>query len=963
MTEIEDRILENIESANRSTDKSLADLLEGKGYRKKGSIFSRKAVIDMTLLGGIEEEVHEIEAYKNFSAPSFDYGADLSRNSLAAMSSMEIELQVQKAAANLKRYSGLIFGSRISKEASGWKGFDEEFKSFLQAAEMSFASSGQASKYKDIKGLFYMHLGYAPVMDSKDPEETASEGYGEYGRIYELYFRNEARLGRGLASFDVPWYSQKLWDDDKDNDGESDGLLGAPSVRSIGNIAMTIVSGSGPLSFALNMIDDAAFTAMDIGSGITDWDEGIMSLGKQTAAGAVSQGITEGFKIKTDSFTASALSAGTRTGSVNLAGTCINSFDFNSDGLYFNSQNFENSWKKDLYGAGAVPGYITSMGTAGLNSALTGFYGSDLAYGKALSSTLAGTAAGIYEYRQSGSTKLNVLNTSDFGFGSTGMLELGIGDGGSLLEFGTEGQNAGASQIVSAYKGINTYYQNLKISSSEHANIREAGTAMRALYSRGRRDAEAYELYSNLLSGRDRLEVDKTLEGTAETVRNKSGGRTVRTASLGDDYYSRLHLGIVLGHEARRDGYDNGAGGQTLETIASVFAHSEMAMDMERDYKGLIASNKTLIEDVNKYNEAVMTGDISSFAEYAAGSYDISGDYWKVVKHKDGSLTMTDDGSDDVTVIDEETGAEKLFSYSGGSKTGFIADILGLGRDDVNYQMGPLAGWTYADGKWENRQDDKTVRFTAEQIERMNARFSELNLIRRSAPVNEGIFRKIGNSVKQGYKWIAGKYAAVREVFDFKRYIASQAVPEPLSEKYYNRGDILPSDIISGGAVSQTSHEEKTHLLEYWYTKGHPAVDITGKGMISFPYDLELLKTGKNRNRLLYRIAGSKDYLYFTHINPSESDALQKILEKSGSKSVLYKAGTSLFSYPEEVDAYSTDLHIHMEMYRQRDDGSYSFANPLTGEFLPDFDYMHSDDGDDYMDWIKKLPQYKRFWK
>ena len=68
-------------------------------------------------------------------------------------------------------------------------------------------------------------------------------------------------------------------------------------------------------------------------------------------------------------------------------------------------------------------------------------------------------------------------------------------------------------------------------------------------------------------------------------------------------------------------------------------------------------------------------------------------------------------------------------------------------------------------GSGENRQDDKTVRFTAEQIERMNARFSELNLIRKSAPVDEGIFRKIGNSVKQGCKWIAGKYAAVREVF------------------------------------------------------------------------------------------------------------------------------------------------------------------------------------------------------
>ncbi len=223
-----------------------------------------------------------------------------------------------------------------------------------------------------------------------------------------------------------------------------------------------------------------------------------------------------------------------------------------------------------------------------------------------------------------------------------------------------------------------------------------------------------------------------------------------------------------------------------------------------------------------------------------------------------------------------------------------------------------------------------------------------------------GILKNVFDNSK---KWISGKYAAVRELFSFKRYIASKKVPDHQSGNYYARGDILPSEIISGGNISQTVHERDEHLLPGWYTKGHPAVDITGKGMISFPYDLELLKTGKNRNRLLYRVAGSKDYIYFTHINPLESDALQKILEKSSCKSVLYKAGTSLFSYPKVVDKYSTDLHIHMEMYRQKADGSYSFANPLTGDFLPDFRYMHSGDGDLYEIWKKKLPVDNRYWK
>ena len=963
VNEVEDGISENIESANRSTDKFLSDLLEGKGYRKRGNIFSRKAVIDMTLLGGIEEELHEIESYNYFTAPGFETGVDLSRSSLSSMSGREIELKVQKAVADLKRYSDLIFGRKTSKDASEWKGFDEEFKSYVKNTENSFASSKQASKYIDTKGLFYMHLGYAPVMKSKSPEKVKTEGYGEYGRIYRLYFRNEARLGRGLASFDVPWYSQKLWDDDRNNDGKSDGLFGAPTVRGLGNIAMSVVSGgAGAWAFAVNMIDDAAFTAMDIGSGITDWDEGLMNIGKQTASGGIAQGIGSGFRIETDSFFASSAAAGLKTASVNLAGTAVNSFALSSGGIYFSSDSFEKNWKSDLYGKEAVSGYISSMGTAGLNSTLTGFYGSDLRYGQALSSSIAGAAAGIYEYNTLGRTRLNVLNTKDFGSGNTGLLELSIGDGGSLFNFGTEGHNASASRISDAYKGINTYYQNMRIYSSEQENIRSAAVGMRALYSRGSSDTKAEELYRNFLSGRDRLEIDRTLEGNAETVKNESGGRTIKISASGDDYYSRLQLGIVLGHEARRDGVISGFSSQAEETIASVFAHSRMAVDMERDYKGLIASDKMLIDDVNRYNEAVMRGDLNSFAAHVIDYYDISKDYWKVIKHKDGSITMTDDGSDDVAVLDEETGEEEIFKYSGGSKTGFIADTLGLSRDEVNYRMGPEAGWTYKNGKWVNNLDDKTVGFTAEQVEKMNIRFRELNLIKTSSRVNEGVFRKIGNAVEKGRSWISGKYAVVREMFNFKRYIASKTVPGPLSDKYYRRGNILPSEIISGGEISQTAHAEDTHLLEDWYTKGHPAVDVTGKGMISFPYDLELMKTGKNRNRLLYRIAGSEDYIYFTHINPSESDALQKILEKSGSTSVLYKAGSSLFSYPVEVDDYSTDLHVHMEMYRKKDDGTYSFADPLTGEFLPDYEYMFSDDGKNYGKWRMKLPYVKRYW-
>ena len=122
------------------------------------------------------------------------------------------------------------------------------------------------------------------------------------------------------------------------------------------------------------------------------------------------------------------------------------------------------------------------------------------------------------------------------------------------LIFGTEGQNVSTSQIASAYQGINTYYQNAKISLSQKENIAKARVGMRALYSRGGSDEEAMKLYKNLLSGKDNLKVGSTGGETAETTLNSNGGRTIRVSSTGNNMMSRLRLGTVLGHEAHRDG-------------------------------------------------------------------------------------------------------------------------------------------------------------------------------------------------------------------------------------------------------------------------------------------------------------------------------------------------------------------------------------------------------------------------
>ncbi len=630
ITEIEDSIRENIETANIKSTKQLSDTLEGKAYKRKGNIFSRSAIIDISLLGGIENERQEIEGYRYFAAPDFDIGVDLDRDSLAMSGACEIELKIDKAVKNLSRYSELIFGKTDSGEAEKWSGFDEDFLEYTKRLEGKYKTSGRYEEYRNISGLFYMHLGYAPLMSEKNPEKVSKEGYGEYGRIYELYLRNEARLGRGLAAIDQPWYSRKMWDDDKNNDGKSDTLLGAPSARSAANIAMSIASGGAGLftSLALNLADDAAFAALDAGYGITDWDEGVLSLGRSAAVSLASAGISGIGKpaYTENSFITASAKAGLRNSASNLASAGINSFALNSDGLYFDLKDFEKNSRNSLLGAGAAAGYICSMGSAALDSTLTGFYGASLEKGRALDSTIASSAASMWEYSRTGKVKLNILNSSDFGFGNTGLLELGIGSGGNILNIGMDGQNISVSNTASSVKGLEVWHQNGRIYASGEENIRENAVSMRGLYS-NRRDEEAGILFENLLSGKNALVIDDSIKGSAQTVYNANrGGRDIRVKSGAGSLYSSLELAVLLGHEAHRDGIAGSGAEQTEETLNAVLAHTVMAGDIGKEYAGFAESNPHLAVEAKLLELALESGNIDLFKAYASASYNSDSD-------------------------------------------------------------------------------------------------------------------------------------------------------------------------------------------------------------------------------------------------------------------------------------------------------------------------------------------------
>ncbi len=683
--ETEEGIAESVEKANRSVERGVDTQLIAVGYRRQGHLYTRRAIIDMTLLQGIEEETHRIRAYRYFIAPAFDVGVDLSRRGLEGLPGEVIQAKVESAVENLQSYVALIFGEEEEKGLR--EGLDEWFISYLERQEALFAASarygekGEDGEYlfRETRGLFNFHVGYAPKMKEDDPEEVEKAGYGEMGRIYELFLRNEARLGRGLAALDVAWYSQKLWDDDADNDGESDRLFGAPSVRSVVDLATSVIATAclGPGgALLLNLADDALFTMADVSGGVMSWDEGLVGFTKKGLSSAVGTGIGQAGGYLSGQIGAAYEGAGgvigqtmvkgAELGLSNMATGALEAIQYQHGGLWgYDIDAFRSS----LVGAEALAGYAAGMtgtfvssglGTvnlsdvAGFSSYHTGQIGS-------FNTLIGGIASSAVEYAMLGETTLNVVNMQDIGnllgfeytdyqgnAATHGLLELHLEGEGPLFGLGQDGTNLSASAIVDSIGGMVVMSENRKIKrySREYAQIHDGQMTdimLRAAYSFG--DEQGLATYRNILRGADRLHVGIDVLGEAETVTRTDGGRDIYLQSFGNDLGNQLVAAALLQHEAHRDGYIPGdirSDGtlvslleNELETRQAVTAEIEMAIRIASDYgQGFVAENNDLLKKYVAYKLAEELGQPSIWSYYIDSSFRSDRDFAKRVGSK-----------------------------------------------------------------------------------------------------------------------------------------------------------------------------------------------------------------------------------------------------------------------------------------------------------------------------------------
>ena len=275
----------------------------------------------------------------------------------------------------------------------------------------------------------------------------------------------------------------------------------------------------------------------------------------------------------------------------------------------------------------------------------------------------------------------------------------------------------------------------------------------------------------------------------------------VKGSAFGGSDDGGLALGLVLQHEAYRDGMERS--GNSAETVRAVKAHTEMALRMQGSgigkklFEGVLSYIPELQGDIGSYygymyglsqGGAAKDAAESAYAAYVDGTYDSSKDYWKLthggqlvndrqgwLKDENGKYISIDGTLEDKPIEGKTLGAKGietgllnlLAGTSGRSYDSFTDAQVAIAQQLMkDAGMKAVNGATETDArklKWSTAKGGQTLNM----YEFMNA---------AGCKVSDTIFAAYYNTT------VDSELAKVWNVdlgFEKKR-----AVPESLAEKY-----------------------------------------------------------------------------------------------------------------------------------------------------------------------------------
>ena len=589
---------------------------------------------------------------------------------------------------------------------------EEDFIRLQKEWEEAAAEEQQMARYIEVQGgEFNAHIGYMPQF--KPVSELDSElslgqweknvrfqGDGEMGRMMGLLQQHKLIENAALAEFNKPFYEKKLWND-RGIDFKAITLRSAVDIyittlTAIATTAATVATfgaaaptigfavSMAAASLAVNLADDLLFTTADVGTGYRSAEDAFGDFGTKALTSLATSAVSfiPGISAAADT----ALTTVQKLGNILIEGgksllsqtasSFISAIDFSDkdgDGDFFEeeriAQGFDlGSIATSMISSAVTLGFDTAFSTGDFGKALTDFSSKHQSFLGDLSSTAGSLVNAGLTYAMKGETTINLLNTSMFGGPNVGLLELKLSKDGISGTIGMGGVDLNVGKVFNAMRGINVAAVNQRSINYERKmlaqyggnpnsyanpystrNVNTLGSGIRRSYSYG--DAAARRQANRIFSGRDKVVFDRR-KGEAETVADKSGSRTIfinanHGSAQGDS--AKSMLGIILAHEAHRDGRVSGKTAQELETQNAVKAHVGLAENMLLDGRDMsfMLENPQLAEEFIAYQKSKASGNMDSFDEYIDENYDSSADYWKLVE-KEGRLILEYDGSDDV---------------------------------------------------------------------------------------------------------------------------------------------------------------------------------------------------------------------------------------------------------------------------------------------------------------------------
>ncbi len=360
------------------------------------------------------------------------------------------------------------------------------------------------------------------------------------------------------------------------------------------------------------------------------------------------------------------------------------------------------NWQDDLYGKGALSGYISRMGSTFVTEGLGKFNLQDSNKQKLgenvfntekmeTFNTLAGGLTGnLIEYGMNGETTLNVANFEMFSkmFGLTnkegkaysgGMMEMRIGGDGALFNAGVNGTDVSYGNLSASYQGLRetTKIAGYKLSGVEGKSTLNMINGL-SYTSGNEKAAFARKIFEKEIDVKYGSGIDENGEGYKGYYDNNNPKEIMlnrQYLGLGEEKAAKL--ASIVGHELSH------LAGNKKEAIA----HAE----------GLKTYNELVKEwNIKDADEKHINEMIKEIYNPANGQENIGGrDYWKVTKDKEGNiLKIENDGSNDVTFVDEYGTQTGFAEYTeGSSRTDSLGKQLEITKKDAN-QMLINAGYT-----------------------------------------------------------------------------------------------------------------------------------------------------------------------------------------------------------------------------------------------------------------------------